>query len=194
MRRKDGKCSQCGEPHERNSGLCGKCAYAREKARTNGHTPTRESQAHTRETKKALFLRALLDNGGHVQKACKTAKTTRTSVGTWRDEDPEFASMWESIQEANIERLEEEVDRRAMGYEEPLVYKGELTGETVTRFSDNLLMFRLKALRPERYRDGPRAATGSELSNEELDAALQRMIARRNRALKDTPLDSTAIN
>lgn len=195
MRRKDGLCSQCKNPHERNNSLCGKCAYAKQKARANGNGPTRESEAAIREAKKGLFLRALIDNGGHVQQACATAKITRTTAGNWRDADPEFAAMWESIQEANVEKLEAEVDRRALGYETITRDGNGQVVKAVTAYSDNLLMFRLKALRPEKYRDGPRAAAvGSDLSNEELDAALQRMIARRNKALKETPLDTESIN
>lgn len=192
MRRKDGTCSACSTPHNRNSALCGKCAYAKEKARAAGTRPSRTSQALTREMKKALFLQTLLNNGGHVQQACKAAHCTRTAVGQWRDDDPDFAASWESIQEANVERLEAEVDRRALGYEEEIVYKGEKTGETIQRYSDVLLMFRLKALRPQLYRDGPRAgASGSELSAEELDAALTRMMARRAKALAPDDVDRT---
>jgi hypothetical protein len=39
-----------------------------------------------------------------------------------------------------------------MGYEEPLVFRGLKTGDTVTRHSDILLMFLLKKLDPS-YRD-----------------------------------------
>jgi hypothetical protein len=194
-RRKDGLCSACKLPHTRNSGLCGKCAWARDKARANGHAPTRAMQAAVRETKKAVFLRALLDNGGHVEQACRTAKTTRPTVGDWRDADPEFAAEWESIQEHNVELLEREADRRAFrGYETVTRDEKGAVVKTVSGYSDNLLMFRLKALRPEKYRDGPRAATlGSGLTEAELDAELQRMIARRTK--RDSPPDvSDAIN
>lgn len=128
---------------------------------------------------KRLFLQTLQDNGGHVAEACRVVGRSRTAIASWRDEDDEFAAAWEAVQALNIEALEAEVDRRAMGYEEPIVYKGELTGESVTRYSDNLLMFRLKALAPEKYRDGPGARKGSDLSDAELDAAITRMIAKR---------------
>lgn len=194
MRRKDGLCSSCGTPHQRQSALCTECAAVKEKARKNGHAPTRESQAVTREVKKALFLQALQQNGGHVALACKTAKTTRPTVGDWRDDDPEFAAMWEAIQDVNVELLETEVDKRALGYTQQTLDGDGNIIRSVSQVSDNLLMFRLKALRPEKYRDGPRAGQGSELSNEELDAALQRMIARRSKALKSDITESTAIN
>lgn len=179
----------------RQSALCARCAYQKEKARANGTGgPTRKQAAKTRVGTKDTFLSALIENGGHVMLACRKAGVGRSTVVDWRDDDPEFAAMWEAIQAANIERLEAEVDRRALGFEEQLVYQGHKTGETVTKWSDNLLMFRLKALKPEMYRDGPGVnKAGSQLSDAELDDALQRMMARRNKALKVDD-ESTSIN
>ena len=51
-----------------------------------------------------------------------------------------------------VEKLEAEVDRRAIeGIDHPVIYKGSIT-DTYKEYSDNLLMFRLKKLRPE-YRE-----------------------------------------
>lgn len=126
------------------------------------------------------FLLALQANGGHVMEACKAAGVSRTTIGNYRDEDDVFAEMWASTQEANIERLEMEVDRRAVdGIEREVRYKGEVVG-VERQFSDILLMFRLKALRPEKYRDGPGVkGKAGDLSDAELDDVLKRYLARR---------------
>ena len=50
--------------------------------------------------------------------------------------------------------LEAEADRRAVeGVVKPLFYKGQRLPVEVREYSDVLLMFRLKALRPEQYRE-----------------------------------------
>ena len=48
--------------------------------------------------------------------------------------------------------LEDEAQRRAMGYEEDVYYKGEKVG-TVTKYSDKLMEVLLKANAPEKYRE-----------------------------------------
>lgn len=193
-RRSDGKCSRCGQPHMRQSAHCAKCRAILDKERRAGNRPTYASQEASRDEKKEIFLTELIANGGHVQQACKKARISRTTAGDWRDADPDFAIQWEAIQEMNVERLEAEVDRRALGYE---TITRDGTGQVVkavTTYSDNLLMFRLKALRPDKYRDGPRAGQINDLSNEELDAALQRMIVRRAKLTKGVDEITDSVN
>lgn len=56
------------------------------------------------------------------------------------------------IEQEYVEKLEAEVDRRAIeGIDHPVIYKGSIT-DSYKEYSDNLLMFRLKKLRPE-YRE-----------------------------------------
>jgi hypothetical protein len=45
------------------------------------------------------------------------------------------------------------------GVEEPIVYQGEITN-TVRRYSDTLLIFLLKARRPEKFRDNVKVEHG----------------------------------
>lgn len=52
-----------------------------------------------------------------------------------------------------IERPEAEADRRGhTGFPEPVFYEGVHVADR-TKYSDGLLMFRLKALAPEKYRE-----------------------------------------
>lgn len=99
--------------------------------------------------------------GKTVTRSAKDAGYLRRSVYQCADNDPEFARRWEEAREQAVERLEEEVDRRAVdGTKENVYYQGEKIG-TVRRYSDTLLIFRLKALAPKKYRDyGPQPETG----------------------------------
>lgn len=81
-----------------------------------------------------LFLASLREDGC-VRYACTAAKISRVTAYEHKETDPEFAGQWEiSLQEA-IESLEREAARRAK------------------KSSDVLLIFLLKAHRPEKYRD-----------------------------------------
>jgi hypothetical protein len=120
------------------------------------------------------FLSALREVGV-VRDACEAAGVSRTTAYRQRNEDPEFAREWdESIQDA-ADLLEREAVRRArVGVKKPVIYQGKLCGVwvdgdgnavaegtpgarmiplSVTEYSDTLLMFLLKGIRPEKYKD-----------------------------------------
>ena len=108
--------------------------------------PCRTAQADVR------FFTAL-ENGHPVRVACEAAGYARRSVYRWRAEDEEFAKAWVDAVMVAADLLEEEADRRGRdGTEEPVFYQGAQIGAK-RRFSDALLLARLKALRPAQYRD-----------------------------------------
>jgi transposase-like protein len=84
--------------------------------------------------KRALFLGALTE-GASVTAACDRAVITRRTVYDWRKADSEFAAAWDDAIEAGTDALEDEALRRAK------------------EKSDTLLIFLLKARRPEKYKD-----------------------------------------
>ena len=91
-----------------------------------------------------------------VTEACKRVKISRVSVYTERKNNPIFAEAWAQVEEQTTEYLEREAIRRAAeGVIERGTYDedGNLTGEFVRKFSDTLLIFMLKARRPEKYRE-----------------------------------------
>jgi hypothetical protein len=109
----------------------------------------------TKRTRRRVekFLKVLVENNGHVANACKAVKIGRTTAYEWRDEDPEFADQWDNIVEAALDDLEFEARRRAYeGVQKPIFYQGVECG-SITEYSDSLLMFILKAGRPEKYRE-----------------------------------------
>lgn len=83
------------------------------------------------------FLTALAEVP-NVSRACREAGVSRRIVYCRKTADPKFAQAWEEALETGIDRLEEIAMERAMAG------------------SDRLLMFLLKAHRPEKYREGGR--------------------------------------
>ena len=76
-----------------------------------------------------------------------------SAVREFRKSDADFDKRWRDADELAIERMEAEADRRAVdGTDKPVFYQGERCGE-VREYSDSLLVLRLKARRPEVYRE-----------------------------------------
>jgi len=114
---------------------------------------TNRTPAHL---KKKDFLEALRATG-LVTDACKIARIARRTPYDWAQKSGEFAEAMEAARAEGemvlLDEVQREVRRRGLeGLEEPLVYQGRLTGDTVRRWSDNLLMFWAKYLDP-RFRD-----------------------------------------
>lgn len=82
-----------------------------------------------------VFLTALA-HGASVTEACRLAGVSRQHAYRCRARSSSFAQQWLDAQEEGTDALEDEATRRA--------FAG----------SDTLLMFLLKARRPEKYRDG----------------------------------------
>ena len=73
-----------------------------------------------------------------------------------RNRDPEFDREWRDALRIGYTRLEDEAVRRGVeGTERPVFHKGEVVGH-VREYSDTMLMFVMKAVMPEKYRDAPK--------------------------------------
>ena len=101
--------------------------------------------------KKETFCEVLA-SGCTVSEAAKAVALTRRTAYNERDRDKAFADAWEDAYEAGTDVLEAEAVRRARGYTEIRINKNGKAYE-VTRYSDLLLIFILKARRPEKFRD-----------------------------------------
>ncbi len=86
-----------------------------------------------------LFCRQISE-GKTVTAACKALKVHRVSVYQQREKNSAFKAAWEKAEEVGTGLLEDEALKRS-------------------KRSDNLLMFMLKARKPEKYRDGPRGGS-----------------------------------
>ncbi len=106
----------------------------------------------------AMFFKAL-ENGHSIRAACAAAGYTRQVVYRWRQKDPAFDESWRRAVMMGADLLEEEADRRGRdGWDQPVFFRGGQAG-VKRKYSDALLLARLKAVRPDLYRE--RATTHS---------------------------------
>ena len=133
-------------------------AYAQ---RGTGNTPLKRPNWCKR------WLEVFRDTG-NVRLACHAANVKRITAYHYRDADPEFAQEWTEAEEDACDRLEAIARQRA------------------EKVSDTLLIFLLKAHRPEKYRETVRQGhTGAgggpiELANatrDEIQSRLARIAA-----------------
>ena len=102
--------------------------------------------------RRAAFLAALAETG-NVSRAARAAKASRSRAYQLKADDPQFAEEWAGALEIATDALDAEARRRAMdGVETPRFHQGQIAG-TVKKYSDSLLMFLLRAHRPDLYRE-----------------------------------------
>jgi hypothetical protein len=149
------------KPSSRRSGTSGtpKKARARRKSAAQKAREAEEARVAA-EVKPPLveswmptFLEFLIE-GGHVAGACRAANIGRSTAYRHRQKDEAFAVAWADAEEYSTERLEEEAYRRA---HDGLVRNkydkdGNLLQEELV-YSDTLMIFLLKARRPDKYRE-----------------------------------------
>lgn len=96
---------------------------------------------------------AAFDEHLMVSKACEVVGIHRSTAYLERQRNESFAVAWADVEERTVERLESEMFRRAHdGVEKMVVSAGKRLG-VERQYSDTLLMFALKAKRPDRYRE-----------------------------------------
>jgi len=114
----------------------------------------------------------------NVSEACRAAGISRPTSYRLLERDKEFAADWRDAMASSVDALESEARRRAVeGVEEPLFQKGAKVG-TIRRYSDALLMFLLRAAKPDRYGDSlalRQAAKTPEHEDVDLDQILAAM-------------------
>lgn len=126
---------------------------------------------------KATFLKVLSETG-HVGKACEAANVSRTEVWHQRKgllADVEFGRAYDEAKlrfsEIRVDMLEEELLRRSHdGVDEPVFFGGAECGK-IRKYSDSLLQFALRSLKPDTYRDS------LNINMEKLDAQIEKGLA-----------------
>ena len=101
--------------------------------------------------KRKKFLKTLAETG-NVTQACRHIGAARQSIYQLRDRDEKFKAAWASALETAADTLEEEARRRALGWKEDR-YTNDGRSYTVEKNSDLLMIFLLKGMRPEKYRE-----------------------------------------
>lgn len=116
-----------------------------------------------------------LSKTGNVSKAAKSAKISRTIAYEHKKESAEFSQRWEEAMDTAVDSLEFEAWRRAAkGVRKPAGWYQGIPGGYVQEYSDTLLIFLLKAHRPEKFRENIDLTTAGQplsfhikLSNED---------------------------
>ena len=133
--------------------------------------------------KKAAFLEAVRSNGGMVLAAADSVGLSRKTMYDWRRADPEFKAAWEqAILDSTIVLEQEAIRRATKGVTEDVYHKGEVVGQQI-RYSDNLLMFTMKAREPDKYRDRSEVKHTGEvviksMTDEQIDATIAKLLER----------------
>lgn len=113
----------------------------------------RKARTDRTDIKKADEFLDALREGLSISGASAKSKLPRRTAYDWRNADEEFAKQWDEAVEAGTDALEDEAKRRAQfGVSKPVFHKGHICGH-IQEFSDTLLMFTLKARRPEKFRE-----------------------------------------
>lgn len=127
--------------------------------------------------KKRKFIEYLTQTC-NVKLSCKLAGVDRSDMYKLRKKDPDFALEWKLAIEIGVQRLEDEVIRRA--------FEGELVTTkhgTYRKYSDRLAIFMLKALRPEKYRDNYRRRISAKPNKPSVDLSDPKIAAQFNAVL-----------
>lgn len=154
-----------------------------------------KNQAQLRIAAKKRAMAVALATNGIVSKSAKAVGITPKTHWKWRKEDPEYAA---DIREANFiykERLEAEADRRAVDgvIEEIFDKEGNVIGQR-TKYSDSLLMFRLKALDRKKYGDRTEVSLKDKVLNERIEKLLEAVGLRREASPSGSPGDRASFN
>lgn len=138
-----------------------------------------------RHPKKRAFL-AEYSQCGNVSRAARAAGVCRTTIYDWLERDEKFSMAMKLAEAEATEVLEEEARRRAVdGTAKPVYQGGQLVGH-VQEYSDTLLIFLLKGLKPEKYRErydvkhggSVGVGSGDSLSDEERESVRRALTGR----------------
>ncbi len=89
----------------------------------------------------------------NVRDACRIVGIGRQTVYDERKSNKDFARRWDVAIDEGVDALVLVARERAKGIEQDVFDKDGANTGTKVRYSDVLLMFLLKAHRPERFRD-----------------------------------------
>jgi hypothetical protein len=111
-----------------------------------------QNWGHTGLTvRQKLFIAAYVRLGGNVTGAARVTKIRRNTHYLWMESKEEYKQAIEDSANLVIDLMEAEADRRGIeGIDDPIFGKDGVIGHK-RKFSDTLLLARLKAVAPEKY-------------------------------------------
>ena len=131
---------------------CRTMSHIKKKGKSGKKAPDDDWAGLGLRPKQRAFLEAY-SCCGSLRLAAKAANVSRRSHYRWLKSDPKYAKAFQVAREHASQVLEDEARRRAVeGVREPVYYEGAVCGHR-QRYSDNLLMFLLKANNPEKFRE-----------------------------------------
>lgn len=98
------------------------------------------------------YLRTLTETGTLTHSA-RAAKISPMTVYAWREHDTAFLVAEQQAKDAFADNLEKEAVRRAWHGTLKPVYQAGIRVGYIRQHSDTLLIFMLKAVRPDKYRE-----------------------------------------
>lgn len=147
-------------------------------------TPEKHTGVVMARKKRRAFLSVLAKTGRVAEAARACGFQDTSTLQRYRRENDDFSEEWDIAIEAAANILEEEAIRRATeGVLEPVYYKGEVAGYK-TNYSDALMMFMLRGLKPTVYRE---TARGGE-TNINFGIAVLPMTAQSEESWQDRAL------
>ena len=109
--------------------------------------------------KKRTFLLAYARLAS-LRQAGDEAECHHTDHYYWMETDPVYAELFPLAKAMSADSVEDEITRRGMGWEEER-YTDDGMKYTIQKYSDLLLIFRMKALKPQEYRDNSHVSVES---------------------------------
>lgn len=132
--------------------------------------PPRETIGSFTDSRAQLFLHELA-NSGLPRVAASIVNVSIKDINKKLKSDPLFEEDYNNAIQFAYDKMEAEAYRRAVtGYDEELSYKGEKTGDVVTRYSDSLLIFLLKGRRSDVFKDKVESDTKIGISEDAANA------------------------
>jgi len=102
-------------------------------------------------TRRKETMLKYLAEGWSIRHACEKSGCTPPTLRQYREADPEFDEQCSEAIEMGTDALEDTALMRArFGTDKPVYYQGEECGH-IREYSDTLLIFLLKARRPEKF-------------------------------------------
>lgn len=113
---------------------------------------TPKKQQETTAARQARFLKAYA-TAGTILGASALARVGRRTHYDWLERDEAYQTVFAEAREDAADHLEQEAIRRAHDGVRKPVYQGGKRVGWIQEYSDVLLIFLLKGLRPEKYRE-----------------------------------------
>lgn len=130
--------------------------------------------ADTQAASQERFLKAFAEIG-YVTQAAAAAGISRHTHIAWLNKSPGYEERFEDARQQHIDAMAAECFRRAVkGTTEHVYYLG-CKVDSVQKYSDNLLMFMLKAAEPHKYRDNQKSEDDADLTKQ-IAARLANMV------------------